>query len=313
MDASEGQTAERLMREVRTALSPSRASDFLTCPLLYRFRTIDRLPEPPDAVAVRGTLVHAVLENLFGEVATARTLERAQQLLPETWDALRAEHPELAELEVPDGWLSSADNLLASYFTIEDPSRIEPAAVELRVDHTLESGLTLGGIVDRMDIAPDGRIRVVDYKSGKAPGERFEDKSLFQMKFYALVIWRTRGVIPTLLQLYYLGDRTVLSYEPNERDLIATERKVVALWNAINTAIEREQFLPRKSALCTWCRHQDKCPEFGGTPPELPMIQLVPGDRSATVSASDPALGEFDLARNSAQASNSVDSPGSIQ
>jgi putative RecB family exonuclease len=291
MDASEGQTAERLMREVRTALSPSRASDFLTCPLLYRFRTIDRLPEPPDAVAVRGTLVHAVLENLFGEVATARTLERAQQLLPETWDALRAEHPELAELEVPDGWLSSADNLLASYFTIEDPSRIEPAAVELRVDHTLESGLTLGGIVDRMDIAPDGRIRVVDYKSGKAPGERFEDKSLFQMKFYALVIWRTRGVIPTLLQLYYLGDRTVLSYEPNERDLIATERKVVALWNAINTAIEREQFLPRKSALCTWCRHQDKCPEFGGTPPELPMIQLVPGDRSATVSASDPALG----------------------
>ena len=238
--------------EVRTALSPSRASDFLTCPLLYRFRTIDRFPEPPDPVAVRGTLVHAVLENLFGEAAVARTLERAQELLPETWDTLRAEHPELADLEIPDGWLASAGELLTSYFTMEDPSRI--------------------------DVAPDGRIRVVDYKSGRSVGERFEGKALFQMKFYALVIWRTRGVIPTLLQLYYLADQTVLSYEPTESDLLATERKVVALWDAIRAAIEREQFPPRPSALCQWCRHQDKCPEFGGVTPPLPTITLVPGN-----------------------------------
>jgi putative RecB family exonuclease len=264
--------------EVRTALSPSRASDFLTCPLLYRFRTIDRLPEPPDPVAVRGTLVHAVLETLFGEASAARTLDRAQQLLPENWAKLCADHPELAELELPDGWLASAAELLASYFQLEDPSRVEPEALELRVDHTLESGLSLGGIVDRLDVAPDGRIRVVDYKTGRAPVERFEDKSLFQMKFYALVIWRTRGVIPTLLQLYYLADQTVLSYEPAESDLLATERKVVALWNAISSAIEREQFPPRASALCQWCRHQDKCPEFGGQPPAMPTVSLVSGE-----------------------------------
>ena len=266
--------------EVRTALSPSRAADFLTCPLLYRFRTIDRLPEPPDPVAVRGTLVHAVLESLFGEQATARTLERARQLLPETWESLRVEHPDLADLVVPDGWLASADDLLASYFALEDPSSIEPESLELRVDHSLESGLSLGGIVDRLDVAPDGRIRVVDYKTGKSVGERFEGKALFQMKFYALVIWRTRGVIPTLLQLYYLADQTVLSYEPDESDLLATERKVVALWDAIQRAIEREQFPPRPSALCQWCRHQDKCPEFGGEPPPMPSVTLVPGVRA---------------------------------
>lgn len=264
--------------DVRTALSPSRASDFLTCPLLYRFRTIDRLPEPPDPVAVRGTLVHAVLEGLFGEESAGRTLDRAQQLVPTTWEALRAEHPELADLEVPDDWLASAGDLLASYFELEDPRWIEPEALELRVDHTLESGLSLGGIVDRLDVAPDGRIRVVDYKSGRSVGERFEGKALFQMKFYALVIWRTRGIIPTLLQLYYLADRTVLSYEPTEADLVATERKVVALWEAIRAAIEREHFQPRPSALCQWCRHQDKCPEFGGATPPMPRVRLVSGE-----------------------------------
>jgi len=279
MEAVETTVVEGGTVEVRTALSPSRASDFLTCPLLYRFRTIDRFPEPPDPVAVRGTLVHAVLENLFGEVAVARTLERAQELLPETWETLRAAHPDLTALEVPDGWLASAGELLSSYFTMEDPSRIEPEALELRVDHALESGLSLGGIVDRVDVAPDGRIRVVDYKTGRSVGERFEGKALFQMKFYALVIWRTRGVIPTLLQLYYLADQTVLSYEPTESDLLATERKVVALWDAIQTAIEREQFPPRPSALCQWCRHQDKCPEFGGETPPMPTITLVTGNQ----------------------------------
>jgi putative RecB family exonuclease len=276
IEPSEVRDPEIVSTEIRTALSPSRASDFLTCPLLYRYRTIDRFPEPPDPVAVRGTLVHAVLESLFGEDAVARTLERAQELLPETWDALLADHPDLADLEIPEGWMASAGDLLGSYFALEDPSRVEPEATELRVDHVLESGLSLGGIVDRLDVAPDGRIRVVDFKTGKAPHERFEDKSLFQMKFYALIIWRTRGVIPTLLQLYYLADRTVLSYEPAESDLLATERKVVALWNAIQTAVERKQFPPRPSALCQWCRHQDKCPEFGGETPPMPAVTLVP-------------------------------------
>ena len=185
-------------------------------------------------------------------------------------------------------WLASAEGLLESYFTLEDPRSIEPEAVELRVDHTHESGLAFGGVIDRLDVAPDGRIRVVDFKTGRSPNERFEDKSLFQMKFYALVIWRTRGVIPTVLQLYYLADRTVLSYEPSEAELLATERKVVAVWDAIRRAIEREEFVARKSALCQWCRHQDKCPEFGGTAPSMPKVELV-------------------------QVSNSTDSPGSIQ
>ena len=47
------------------ALSPSRAADFKQCPLLFRFRTIDRLEGPPSPAAARGTLVHAVLEHLF--------------------------------------------------------------------------------------------------------------------------------------------------------------------------------------------------------------------------------------------------------
>jgi len=95
------------------------------------------------------------------------------------------------------------------------------------------------------------------------------------MRFYALVIWRATGTVPRLLQLLYLGSEHVLRYEPDEADLVATERKVKALWAAISRAQETGDWRPSPSRLCDWCDHQSRCPAFGGTPPPLP-VPVVP-------------------------------------
>jgi len=261
--------------EVLGALSPSRASDFMTCPLLYRFRTIDRLPEPLSPDAVRGTVVHKVLEDLFDLPAPDRTRERARDLLLPTWDALLEAEPSIAEMFGTEGpavsdWLASCREVLDRYFELEDPRRLEPAERETYVETLTDTKLLLRGIVDRIDIAPDSSIRIVDYKTGSSPGEWFEAKALFQMKFYALVIWRTRGVLPKMLQLIYLGNVEVLRYEPDTQDLLATERKVQAIWQAIRTATETGDWRPHRSRMCDWCAHRAICPEWGGTPPPLP-------------------------------------------
>ena len=151
------------------------------------------------------------------------------------------EGPELAS------WLAAAGRCWTRYFTLEDPRRLEPAERELYVETLLDSKLLLRGFVDRIDVAPDGRIRVVDYKTGSAPGEGFEAKALFQMRFYALVIWRTRGVVPAMLQLIYLGNGEMLRYEPDEADLLATERKVEAIWQAIRRE-ESGDWRPNRAA-----------------------------------------------------------------
>jgi putative RecB family exonuclease len=261
--------------EVLGALSPSRAGDFLTCPLLYRFRVVDRLPEPSSRDAVRGTVVHKVLEDLFDLPAPERTPEHAREMLVPAWEALLEAEPDVAEMfggEGPDivSWLGSCREVLDRYFTLEDPRRLEPAERELYVETLLESRLLLRGFIDRIDVAPNGQIRVVDYKTGRSPDEMFEARALFQMRFYALVIWRTRGVVPAMLQLVYLGNGEILRYTPDERDLLATERKVEAIWRAIRGAEESGDWRPRRSKLCGWCAHQAICPEFGGTPPPLP-------------------------------------------
>jgi len=261
------------------SLSPSRAGDFMTCPLLFRFRTIDRLPQVPSSAATRGTLVHAVLERLYDLPAVERTLEAAAGLLQPEWETLLEAEPDVAGLFTDEAgltaWLHSARDLLAGYFSLEDPTRLEPFERERLVEVVLDGGLRLRGIVDRVDRAPSGDLRVVDYKTGRSPGELFEGKALFQMKFYALVLWRTRGVVPRLLQLMYLGDREVLRYSPDEADLLAVERKLLALWEAIDRATQQREFLPRPSRLCGWCDHKTLCPSFGGTPPPWP--ERVPG------------------------------------
>ena len=181
----------------RPSLSPSRAGDFLTCPLLYRFRVIDRLPEPPSAAAARGTLVHAVLERLFDEPAARRTPETARAMIAPQWERLIAEEPELAGLFSDDqewsAWLAEASGMLDRYFTLEDPTRLEPRHREHAVHAVLDSGLLLRGFIDRLDVRADGEIRIVDYKTGTAPREEFEARALFQMKFYAVVLWLTGG------------------------------------------------------------------------------------------------------------------------
>ena len=258
------------------SLSPSRASDFTSCPLLYRFRTIDQLSEPPSEAAARGTVVHKVLEDLFDLPAPERTPRQAKSMVEQAWEDVRSLDPALATLftseteGAEEGWLESCRQVLRRYFDLEDPRRLEPAEREHYVEALLDSKLLLRGFIDRVDVAPDGRIRVVDYKSGRVPSEAYEAKALFQLKFYALVIWRTRGVVPAMLQLIYLGSGDILRYVPDESDLLATERKAEAIWRAIRTAQETGEWQPNPGRLCGWCAHKSLCPAFGGTPPPLP-------------------------------------------
>jgi putative RecB family exonuclease len=276
------------------SLSPSRAADFKSCPLLYRFRCVDRLPEAPSLAATRGTMVHAVLEALFDLPAAERTLDAARNLLPAAWQRVRSEEPAVDELFAGDGdgdqfaeWMASAAMLIGNYFALEDPSRLEPESREELIEVVVD-GLRLRGYVDRLDVTPAGDIRVVDYKTGSTPREAFEAKALFQMKFYALVLWRTRGVVPRQLRLMYLSDTDTLSYAPEADELMRFERTVLAIWAAIQRAMATGDFRPNPSRLCDWCDHKALCPAWGGTPPPFPENAVLTDPRDDVPGVRNP-------------------------
>ncbi|MCO1656053.1 RecB family exonuclease [Pseudonocardia humida] len=261
----------------RPALSPSRAGDFKQCPLLYRFRAIDRLPELPTRPQVRGTLVHAVLERLFELPAAERLPATAAAMVEPVWAELCASWPELLELLFtgPDDpelgpWLGSAGPLLEAYFRLEDPRLLDPQARELLVETELESGLLLRGYIDRLDVAPDGEMRVIDYKTGAAPRPTGETRALFQMKFYALALLHLRGAVPAQLRLLYLADTESLTYRPEEEELRRFEGTLNAIWDAVLRAGRDGDFRPNPGRVCEWCSHKALCPAWDGTPPPYP-------------------------------------------
>ncbi|MCV7007267.1 RecB family exonuclease [Mycobacterium gordonae] len=260
----------------RPALSPSRAADFKQCPLLYRFRAIDRLPEAPSTAQLRGSVVHAALEQLYGLPAPQRGPDTAYALLDAAWQRILADEPGLAEALHPDvraELLSDARALLSGYYRLEDPTRFDPQCCEQRVEVELADGTLLRGYIDRIDVAVTGELRVVDYKTGKAPPAAralAEFKAMFQMKFYAVALLRSRGVLPARLRLIYLADGQVLDYAPEHDELLRFEKTLMAIWRAIQSAGQTGDFRPSPSRLCDWCPHQAHCPAFGGTPPPYP-------------------------------------------
>ena len=259
----------------RPALSPSRAADFKQCPLLYRLRAIDRLPEAPTPAQVRGTLVHAVLDRLYALPAAERVPAAARALVAPVGAELCAADPELAAVlpavltTAPDGH-AEVDRLLDAYFALEDPRLLEPEAREQLVEVERESGVPLRGYVDRVDSLAGGGYRLVDYKTGAAPGPAHEGRALFQMKFYALVLLLLRGRAPRELHLLYLNGPLALRFTPDEEQLRRFGRTLDALWAAIRAAGATGEFRPNPGPLCASCTHRVRCPAWDGVPPPYP-------------------------------------------
>jgi putative RecB family exonuclease len=245
-------------------LSPSSASDFKSCPQLFKFRTIDRQPEPVSKAAARGSLVHAVLERLFAEPASMRTADRAETLLEALWHEVRMERDvrpdDLVEDEERE-WLAEARRLLRNYFKLEDPRSLSASRLEWWVEYEMPA-IHLRGIVDRLEERADGSWVLTDYKTGRVPGIARELAAFFGLRFYALVCWRSFGVMPAEIRLVYLTDPAVLTLNPNERMLVAFEKQMSALGNAIQRAIELDDWRARPSPFCMSCSFQACCPAW---------------------------------------------------
>jgi len=242
-------------------LSPSAVSEYENCPQLYKYRKIEKLPEPPSLDAERGTLVHTILQDLFEIPANDRTPKAAIELLPSRWAAQLADKPALLEMVTNEKeWLDRASALLSTYFTLEDPTAFEATHREMHLENDFDSNIYLHGYVDRLDVAPTGEVRIVDYKTGKAPKPGWEEKALFQLRVYALLYWKNTGVLPRLLQLIYLGDGKVIKSNPTMTEIESAEKVLRRVAKDIFISIEKEYWPPKPSRLCDWCYFKSICP-----------------------------------------------------
>jgi putative RecB family exonuclease len=260
---------------VPPTLSPSSMGTFTSCPLAFRFSYLERLPEPPSAPASKGTLVHLALQHLMWRPAADRTLDNALADLDRAKDEVAA-HPEFAHLHLTEDefaqFHADAEVLVRRYFELEDPAQVQVLGVELRVSATTEDGVTIRGIIDRLELNADGELVVTDYKTGRSPSEGWEQRSLAGVHVYALLCERMFGRRPASVQLLYLSGPEKIVTRPTDPSVRGVEVKSNALMRAVRTAVARDDFRPRPSALCSFCSFREFCPSFGGDPSSAAMV-----------------------------------------
>ena len=210
--------------------------------------------------------MHAALERLFCSSPPSAPTSGRWRASTRRSSSLR-EHPEFAGLELDEEaeavFHDEARELLARYFRLEDPTTITPIGLELKLEVEV-GGVQLRGIIDRLELDADGELVVTDYKTGKAPGERQEQQRLAGVAFYSLLCERLFGKRPARVQLLYLADPVAIISTPTDRSTRGVERKLAAIWMAIERACEREDFRPNPGRLCDWCAFKAYCPSFGG-------------------------------------------------
>jgi putative RecB family exonuclease len=261
-----------------SSLSPSKVSSFKDCALAFRFSAIDKLPEPPSPWTVKGTLVHRALELLFwNEPAGARTPAAAASYLERAWVELQ-DDPEFTELELlgaeANDFRLAALALVDNYFLLEDPNTVNAIGMELLLSVDV-GGMTLRGIIDRLDLDDDGEITVTDFKTGRAPSLAYENSRLGGVQFYAFLCEQVFGKRPARIQLLHLAEPVAIISTPTAQTTRGLEQRTSAIWKAIERACEREDFRPKPSRLCDYCAYQAYCPAQGGDLSLVPAPQPV--------------------------------------
>jgi putative RecB family exonuclease len=251
---------------------------FTSCPLAFRFSYLERLPELPSAPASKGTLVHLALQHLMWRPAEDRTVPSALADLQRARTELEA-HAEFAELPLTgeewDAFHADAEVLLRRYFELEDPRTVRPIGIEIFVRAQLAEGVQLRGVIDRLELDENGDLVVTDYKTGNAPREGWEQRNLAGVHVYSLLCERVFGRRPARVQLLYLSRPERIVAHSNNQMVRGVEVKSAAVMQAIRTAIDRNDFRARPSALCDFCSFREFCPAWGGDPTQAAMVMLA--------------------------------------
>lgn len=242
-------------------LSPSGAATFEQCPRRWRFRYVDRLPDPPGVDALVGTFAHRVLEHLMERHPSRRTQADARRIARALWPEV-AGGEDYRDLELDDEQAKDfrwkAWRAIEGLWHLEDPACVDVRATEQQVSVTLD-GVPFRGVVDRVESEPDGLV-ISDYKSGRAPSARYAPSRLQQVLLYAAAIAADTGEQPVRAQLLYLGQR-IVSTAVTPDELGGAIEQLKSTWGAIADACDGDDFSARPGPLCGYCPYTDRCPE----------------------------------------------------
>lgn len=271
-------------------LSHSSISLYTECPQKYKFKYVDKIPEKPRHFFSFGQSVHLALEFFYGvKTPTPPSLEDLLKSYREQWvkGGYRDESQEAEYFEEGRRILTRFHDRHAKDFKL-------PFFVEYAFNFEVE-GVPVTGRIDRVDKLEDGRLSVLDYKTGKqlATGRIDTDA---QLTMYQVACEKGLGAEVGELVFYHLP--TLKQHRSTRRPaVLVDELKARVVTTA--ESITKEKFDPKPAeSVCRWCDYKPICPiykdQFAGAPSakaagEPEIAALVDRYGAAVAAAKDAA------------------------
>lgn len=234
----------------RPQYSPSKLGVYQTCPRMYFFQYIRKLPRRAWANQSFGTSLHRTLQVLHEQGGPQeQSLAAAQRQLETSWTSAGYDSKAHEASELARG-----KELLAAYYETWSGVEGTPVLLEKRMSAPYR-GTVLLGIVDRVDRHPDGSLEIIDYKSGRAP-EAVRPQTVQQLAIYHYLIQEKLAETPARHSVHYLASNLRLN-------LSLTAALVDEVLDGVYETIRRleadERYIPRLADHCGWCDYQRSC------------------------------------------------------
>ena len=240
----------------RVRLSFSRIDTYRTCPRMFRYRYIDRLPGQPAPALSFGTAIHEALERFYDrKLPEEPTEDELVGFLFEAWDSSGFRDVDRAE---QTRWYRQGQDVLRRYHRRVTGSYRLPVATEAWFELPFETAVVVGSI-DRVD-DHDGVLRVVDYKTNKRVKDRDRVKHSLQLSIYALACKHLYGELPGSVALDFVVAGREIEVPVADLDLDAARTAVAETADAVRAA----SYEPTPMRLCDWCDFRPVCPAWQG-------------------------------------------------
>lgn len=240
-----------------TYISYSQLQTYLTCPLHYKLRYILNMPSQPSPALSYGVSVHGALRDFFQDLKQNGTtqVQDMENYLKTNWVATgytSKQHEEQTYTQA----LRMVTNLAQ-----ENIKTIPPVATVEMPFSFMIGKLKISGRIDRIDTLPNGKIEIIDYKTGKNVLTEKKAKEDLQLSLYGIAATEVNDPLlrkkpeDVLLTLYYLEDNIKISTTRTAEQLQAAKEYIVQKVDEISTS----SFTCSGSIVCKTCEYSMLC------------------------------------------------------